>query len=98
MKEQIMEDNKIVDSLDANLDSPENTQEVIDDSVVIRQEDITAVLNEDGMMRMKVLNKSLQRTVKEKNTEIVRLKGILKLQGKENVNSKVKEDINATNG
>ena len=93
-----MEDNKIVDSLDANLDSPENTQEVTDDSVVIRQEDITAVLNEDGMMRMKVLNKSLQRTVKEKNTEIVRLKGILKLQGKENVNSKVKEDINATNG
>ena len=93
-----MEDNKIVDSLEANLDSPENTQEVTDDSVVIRQEDITAVLNEDGMMRMKVLNKSLQRTVKEKNTEIVRLKGILKLQGKENVNSKVKEDINATNG
>ena len=73
-----MEDNKIVDSLEANLDSPENTQEVTDDSVVIRQEDITAVLNEDGMMRMKVLNKSLQRTVKEKNTEIVRLKGILK--------------------
>ena len=98
MREQIMEDNKIVDSLEANLDSPENTQEVTDDSVVIRQEDITAVLNEDGMMRMKVLNKSLQRTVKEKNTEIVRLKGILKLQGKENVNSKVKEDINATNG
>lgn len=93
-----MEDNKIVDSLEVNLDSPENTQEVTDDSVVIRQEDITAVLNEDGMMRMKVLNKSLQRTVKEKNTEIVRLKGILKLQGKENVNSKVKEDINATNG
>lgn len=93
-----MEENKIVDSLEANLDSPENTQEVTDDSVVIRQEDITAVLNEDGMMRMKVLNKSLQRTVKEKNTEIVRLKGILKLQGKENVNSKVKEDINATNG
>ena len=93
-----MEDNKIVDSLEVNLDSSENTQEVTDDSVVIRQEDITAVLNEDGMMRMKVLNKSLQRTVKEKNTEIVRLKGILKLQGKENVNSKVKEDINATNG
>ena len=93
-----MEDNKIVDSLEVNLDSPENTQEVTDDSVVIRQEDITAVLNEDEMMRMKVLNKSLQRTVKEKNTEIVRLKGILKLQGKENVNSKVKEDINATNG
>ena len=93
-----MEENKIVDSLEVNLDSPENTQEVTDDSVVIRQEDITAVLNEDGMMRMKVLNKSLQRTVKEKNTEIVRLKGILKLQGKENVNSKVKEDINATNG
>ena len=93
-----MEDNKIVDSLEVNLDSPENTQEVTDDSVVIRQEDITAVLNEDGMMRMKVLNKSLQRTVKEKNTEIVRLKGILRLQGQDNTNSKVKEDINATNG
>ena len=93
-----MEENKIVDSLEANLDSPENTQEVTDDSVVIRQEDITAVLNEDEMMRMKVLNKSLQRTVKEKNTEIVRLKGILRLQGQDNTNSKVKEDINATNG
>ena len=93
-----MEDNKIVDSLEVNLDSPENTQEVTDDSVVIRQEDITAVLNEDEMMRMKVLNKSLQRTVKEKNTEIVRLKGILRLQGQDNTNSKVKEDINATNG
>ena len=93
-----MEENKIVDSLEANLDSPENTQEVTDDSVVIRQEDITAVLNEDGMMRMKVLNKSLQRTVKEKNTEIVRLRGILRLQGQDNTNSKVKEETNATNG
>ena len=98
MREQIMEENKIVDSLEANLGSPENTQEVIDDSVVIRQEDITAVLNEDGMMRMKVLNKSLQRTVKEKNTEIVRLRGILRLQGQDNTNSKVKEETNATNG
>ena len=98
MREQIMEENKIVDSLEVNLGSPENTQEVIDDSVVIRQEDITAVLNEDEMMRMKVLNKSLQRTVKEKNTEIVRLRGILRLQGQDNTNSKVKEETNATNG
>ena len=98
MREQIMEDNKIVDSLDANLDSPENTQEVIDDSVVIRQEDITAVLNEDAGVRFRVLNKALQRRVKAQAAEIARLKGILKLQGKENVNSKVKEDINATNG
>ena len=35
-----MEDNKIVDSLDAVLDSPENTQQVIDDRVLIKKEDL----------------------------------------------------------
>ena len=93
-----MEDNKIVDSLDAVLDSPENTQEVIDDRVLIKQEDITAVLNENELIRIKVTNQALQRTVKELAIEISRLRGILKMQG-ENINKpKAKEDINATNG
>tara|TARA_R100000008_G_scaffold21812_1_gene11531 strand:+ start:14449 stop:14730 length:282 start_codon:yes stop_codon:yes gene_type:complete len=93
-----MEDNKIVDSLDAVLDSPENTQEVIDDRVLIKQEDITAVLNENELMRIKVTNQALQRTVKELAVEVSRLKGILKMQG-ENINKpKAKEKANATNG
>ena len=93
-----MEDNKIVDSLDAVLDSPENTQEVIDDRVLIKQEDISAVLNENELMRIKVTNTALQRTVKELAVEVSRLKGILKMQG-ENINKpKTKEKANATNG
>ena len=93
-----MEDNKIVDSLDAVLDSPENTQEVIDDRVLIKQEDITAVLNENELMRIKVTNTALQRTVKELAVEVSRLKGILKMQG-ENINKpKTKEKANAANG
>ena len=93
-----MEDNKIVDSLDAVLDSPENTQEVIDDRVLIKQEDITAVLNENELMRIKVTNTALQRTVKELAVEVSRLKGILKMQG-ENINKpKTQEQANATNG
>tara|TARA_R100001594_G_scaffold129947_1_gene168802 strand:+ start:291 stop:572 length:282 start_codon:yes stop_codon:yes gene_type:complete len=93
-----MEDNKIVDSLDAALDSPENTQEVIDDRVLIKQEDITAVLNQSELTRIKVTNQALQRRVKELAIEISRLRGILKMQG-ENINKpKTKEKSNATNG
>jgi len=93
-----MEDNKIVDSLDAVLDSPENTQEVIDDRVLIKQEDITAVLNESELTRIKVTNQALQRTVKELAVEVSRLKGILKMQGENIKNPKAKEKANATNG
>jgi hypothetical protein len=99
MREQTMEKNNgIVDSLEEKLNSPENNQEVIDDSVIIKQEDIATVLNADEIMRLKVTNQALQRTVKEKATEIARLKGILKLQGESITNPKVKEKSNASNG
>ena len=99
MRELTMEKNNgIVDSLEEKPNSPENNQEVIDDSVIIKQEDIATVLNADEIMRLKVTNQALQRTVKEKATEIARLKGILKMQGESITNPKEKEKANATNG
>ena len=62
----------------------------IDDNVVVLQSDIAEAMNEDPLLRLKVINKALVRENKE-------LKEQIKLMGTAQVN-KAKEESDATNG
>ena len=65
-------------------------QEQIDDNVVVLQSDIAEAMNEDPLLRLKVINKALVRENKH-------LKEQIKLMGEAQVN-KAKEESDATNG
>ena len=65
-------------------------QEQIDDNVVVLQSDIAEAMNEDPLLKLKVLNKALVRENKQ-------LKEQIKLMGTAQVN-KAKEESDATNG
>ena len=66
-------------------------QEQIDDNVVVLQEDIAEAMNEDPMLRLKVLNKALVRENKH-------LKEQIKIMGEAQINKAMKEESNGTNG
>ena len=65
-------------------------QEQIEDNVVVQQIDIAEVMNEDPLLKLKVLNKALVRENKH-------LKEQIKIMGEAHVN-KAKEESDATNG
>ena len=65
-------------------------QEQIEDNVVVQQIDIAEVMNEDPLLKLKVLNKALVRENKQ-------LKEQIKIMGEAHVN-KAKEESDATNG
>jgi len=66
-------------------------QEQIDDNVVVLQSDIAEAMNEDPLLKLKVLNKALVRENKN-------LKEQIKIMGEAQVNKAKKEEKNATNG
>ena len=66
-------------------------QEQIDNNVVVLQEDIAEVMNEDPLLKLKVLNKALVRENKH-------LKEQIKIMGEAQVNKAIKEESDATNG
>jgi hypothetical protein len=63
----------------------------IDDNVVVLQSDIAEAMNEDPLLRLKVINKALVRENKN-------LKEQIKIMGEAQVNKAKKEKKNATNG
>ena len=66
-------------------------QEQIDDNVVVQQIDIAEVMNEDPLLKLKVLNKALVRENKH-------LKEQIKIMGEAQIKKAIKEESNATNG
>ena len=66
-------------------------QEQIDDNVVVLQSDIAEAMNEDPLLKLKVINKALVRENKN-------LKEQIKIMGEAQVNKAKKEEKNATNG
>ncbi len=66
-------------------------QEHLADNVVVLQEDIASAMNEDPMLRLKVLNKALVRENKH-------LKEQIKIMGEAQINKAMKEESNGTNG
>ena len=66
-------------------------QEQIDNNVVVLQEDIAEVMNEDPLLKLKVLNKALVRENKH-------LKEQIKIMGEAQVKKAIKEESDATNG
>ena len=66
-------------------------QEHLADNVVVLQEDIASAMNEDPMLRLKVINKALVRENKH-------LKEQIKIMGEAQVNKAIKEESNGTNG
>ena len=66
-------------------------QEQIDDNVVVQQIDIAEVMNEDPLLKLKVINKALVRENKK-------LKEQIKIMGEAQVNKAIKEESDATNG
>ena len=66
-------------------------QEQIDDNVVVLQSDIAEAMNEDPLLKLKVINKALVRENKK-------LKEQIKIMGEAQVNKAIKEESNATNG
>ena len=84
MKEQKLIEENLTENLNGK-------QEQIDDNVVVLQEDIAEAMNEDPMLRLKVINKALVRENKH-------LKEQIKIMGEAQVNKAIKEESNGTNG
>ena len=72
------------------IENSNGKQEQIEDNVVVQQIDIAEAMNEDPLLRLKVINKALVRENKQ-------LKEQIKLMGEAHVN-KAKEESDATNG
>ena len=73
-----------------SIENSNGKQGQINDNVVVLQEDIAEALEENELLRLKVVNKALTRENKQ-------LKEHIKLMGTAQVN-KAKEESDATNG